>query len=197
MIPSIARNSHTEVTDSEYLDIRNAILNEVFYEEILYLSSLQTSTLLSQYMTNEIFNSFDLTDLVVESINEEKQENLKIVFFVAENIMEEFISSEWSEDIAEVELINSKMESAWIGLPGHIQREIYWHQKANIIERVGEMVYFSVLNDFVGNIWLEGTVINILNEIRGKDLVPDEEVFVLKDPNLPVEDTKKPLYRKK
>lgn len=197
MIPSIARNSHTEVTDSEYLDIRNAILNEVFYEEIEFLSSLQTNTLLSQYMTNEIFNSFDLTDLVIETINEEKQENMKIVFFVAENIMEEFINSEWSEDIAEVEIINSKMESAWIGLPGHIQREIYWHQKANIILRVSEMVYFSILNDFVGNIWLEGTIMNILNELRGKETQSDEEIFLLKDPNLPVEDTKKQLYRKK
>lgn len=201
MIPSIAKNSHTEVTDSEYLDVRNAILSEVFYEEMHFICSSQTNDLLSLFLTDEIFCDFDLSELVVETMDEEKQENMKIVYIVSGNILDEFLNSEWSEEIAEVELINAKMEFAWIGLPSHIQREIYWHQKANIILRVSEMVYFSILNDFVGNIWLEGALTNILNELQGKDLLPDNDIFLLKDPSIPQEDPKKfvttKLIRKK
>ena len=187
MIPSIARNSHTEVTDSEYLDIRNLILNEVFEEETLRICSSLTNNILSFQLNSHMFSHFDLTDLVVESIGEEKLENMKIVTIVADKLMEEFINSEFIEDLAELELINAKMECAWIGLPPHIQREIYAHQKKAIIGRLAEMVYFDVLNGFVAGFWIDALV---RGWCEGREIEDDE--LCIKDPNwTPSEDSKR------
>jgi hypothetical protein len=194
MIPSIARNSHTEVTDSEYLDIRNQVLDEVFEEEVLNISSSITNYLLSLSINAHMFASFDLSLLVVEAIEEEKNENMKIVFIVAEKVLEEFIQSDLVEDLAEIELIDSKMEFAWVGLPGHIQREIYLKQKQRIVTRLGESVYFQMLNDFVADLWLEGLVQSFLN----LNDAGDEEIFMLKDPKaVLIEESKKPLQVRK
>ena len=178
MIPSIARNSHTEVTDSEYLDIRNLILNEVFEEETLRICSSLTNNILSFQLNSHMFSHFDLTDLVVESVSEEKLENMKIVTIVAGEVMEEFINSEFVEDLAELELINAKMEAAWIGLPPHIQREIYVHQKKAIVARLAEMVYFDMLNGFVAGLWVDALARAWQD---GREAEDDE--LCIKDPN--------------
>jgi hypothetical protein len=116
------------------------------------------------------------------------RENQSIVYIVADEMIEEFLLEDWAEDIAELELVQAKMENVWKDLPGHIQKEIYHHQKANIILRLCEMVYFGILNEFVGKIWLEGLVQAVIKEERNEETMLDEEIFLVKDPNYQVED---------
>ena len=80
-------------------------------------------------------------------------------------------------------------------MPGHIQKEIYFHQRGRINEKINEMVYFGILNDFVGKIWLENFLNNELKILKGEEQANDEDIFVLKDPNVVVDDNKKTVYR--
>jgi hypothetical protein len=193
LIPAIAHESHTEVTDSEYIDIRNLIISEVMEEQISLISDIQSNDFIGIHVTEEVISCIELFRITLQTIDEEMKENQSIVFIVADEIIEEFIQGEWIEDIAEIELVQEKMENAWKDMPGHIQREIYLHQKKNIIERLNEMVYFDILNDFVGKLWLEGLVKSTIKEASGDGEIPNDEIFVLKDPNVVIEDSKKAI----
>lgn len=191
LIPVIAKESHTEVTDSEYIDIRNLIINEVMEEQIQAISGTQTNNILSFHVTEEVIGCLELFQITLQTIQEEMKENQSIVYIVADEVIEEFLLEDWAEDIAELELVQAKMENVWKDLPGHIQKEIYHHQKHNIILRLCEMIYFGILNEFVGKIWLEGLVASEVKEERNEDKMLDEEIFLLKDPNYQVEDPRK------
>ena len=133
--------------------------------------------------------------IALQTIEEENKENLSIVFIVADKLLDEFFNQEWVEELAEIELVDLKMEKAWKDLPGHIQKEIYFHQRGRINEKINEMVYFGILNDFVGKIWLENFLNNELKILKGEEQANDEDIFVLKDPNVVVDDNKKTVYR--
>ena len=68
-------------------------------------------------------------------------------------------------------------------MPSHIQKEIYLHQKNRILRRIEENIYFAILNDFVGNIWIENLCMSVYKEYKGEQELNDEEIFILKDPN--------------
>lgn len=194
VIPAIAKQSHTEVTDSEYIDIRNLIAKEVMEEEIQYIASKETRFILSEIVSEYVIGDLELFQIALETMDEEKTENLSIVAIVADILIEEFFNEEWVEEIAEVELVQGKMENVWKDLPPHIQKEIFLPQKAIILERVYEMVYFGILNEFVGSLWLDGLVNSVCAEEKGLSELADEEIFVLKDPNAVIEEPKKFVY---
>ncbi|OMJ94441.1 hypothetical protein SteCoe_2339 [Stentor coeruleus] len=194
LIPVIAKESHTEVTDSEYIDIRNLIINEVMEEQIQTISGTQINNILSIYVTEEVIGYLELFQITLQTIQEEMKENQSIVYIVADKIIEEFLIEDWAEDVAELELVQAKMENVWKDLPGHIQKEIYHHQKENIILRLCEMVYFGILNEFVGKIWLEGLVGSVIKEERNEEKILDEDIFLLKDPNYQVEEPRKGVH---
>ncbi|OMJ70658.1 hypothetical protein SteCoe_31318 [Stentor coeruleus] len=191
IIPVISKDSYNEVTDSEYIDIRNLIINEVMEEQMKSISNIQTNDILSVYVTEEVIGYLELFHLTLETIQEEIEENQSIVYIVVDEVIEEFLLEDWVEDLAEVELVQEKMENVWKDLPGHIQKEIYHYRKGDIMNRICEMIYFNILNDFVGKIWIEGLVQSFIKEERDESPLQDEDIFLLKDPNYQLEDLRK------
>jgi hypothetical protein len=146
---------------------------------------------LSVYVTEEVVGYLELFSITLQTIQEEIEENQSIVYIVVDEVIEEFLLEDWVEDLAEVELVQEKMENVWKDLPGHIQKEIYHHRKGDIMNRICEMIYFNILNDFVGKIWTEGLVQSVIREERDENPLLDEDIFLLKDPNYQFEDFRK------
>ena len=94
LIPTIAKQSHTEVTDSEYIDIRNLIIFETLNEEIELISRNQTNTILSLNISEEVIGQIQLYKIALQTIEEENKENLSIVFIVADKLLDEFFNQE-------------------------------------------------------------------------------------------------------
>ena len=195
LIPAVAKQSHTEVTDSEYIDIRNLIVNEVMEEQMMAITCKETELLLSALLGEIVIGGIELFQIALGTIDEENTENLSIVAIVADILIEEFLTEDWVEELAEVELVQEKMENVWKDMPSHIQKEIYLHQKPKILYRIYEMVYFGMLNEFVGKLWLENLATSVYMSESGREEMSDDDIFVLRDPNAIVEEKKPQLFR--
>ena len=91
LIPSIAKQSHTEVTDSEYIDIRNLIITEVMEEQIALISSNNTNDILSKILTENAIECIEFFQITLQALEEENKENQSIVYIVADKLIEEFL----------------------------------------------------------------------------------------------------------
>ena len=111
LIYSIAKQSYTEVTDSEYIDIRNLIIHEAMEEQIALISSNNTNNVISQIISDDIIENIEFFQIVLQAIEEENIENQKIVFIATDELIEEFFLEEWIEEMAEIELVQEKMEN--------------------------------------------------------------------------------------
>ena len=57
------------------------------------------------------------------------------------------------------------------------------------------MVYFGMLNEFVGKLWLENLATSVYMSESGREEMSDDDIFVLRDPNAIVEEKKPQLFR--
>lgn len=197
LIPSVATQSYTEVNDSEYIDIRNLIIAEVMEEQIEIISFVQTNNMISLDIVQEVIAALDLFSLTRHAIQEEMKENLSIVYVVVDQLLEQFLLEDWLEEIAEVEIVQEKMEKLWKDFPAHLQKEIYLSQSNMVLGRVYEMIYFGILNDFIGGFWLQNLVSSVYKACKGQEETNDEEIFVLKDPTVVYDPKKMPFYNRK
>ena len=162
---------------------------------MMAITCKETELLLSALLGEIVIGGIELFQIALGTIDEENTENLSIVAIVADILIEEFLTEDWVEELAEVELVQEKMENVWKDMPSHIQKEIYLHQKPKILYRIYEMVYFGMLNEFVGKLWLENLATSVYMSESGREEMSDDDIFVLRDPNVIVEEKKPQLFR--
>lgn len=128
---------------------------------------------------------------IKESLAEENAQNVDIVHLALSEMMSDFLELEWLEEFAEEELVQYKIDEVRKDLPVHLQREIFNRDKHIIYSRVAELVYFGILNDFVGGFWTIGITKSAVQEELSNSELSIEDIFILKDPTIKVEEIKR------
>lgn len=187
MIPKIAKEVHSDSTVIEYIDLRDNIVLEVFEEEINRLIYEMSSTQIANLIMEEYSYELPIEENIIESINEEKAWNKEIVNIVGNHLIDCLIGEEWVEILAEDEINNIRLEQIWRYFPPNLQKDINKAQAPKIIERIADHLYFDILNEIVGGVWVEGIVMHCLNE-------DEEEILNIMMPTISI--TKKKLIKK-
>ncbi|CAG9317382.1 unnamed protein product [Blepharisma stoltei] len=191
MIPEVSREAYREINDSEYIDIWNGIILYVVDQSVLEICSDEALAILSENITESIISSIKLDSYVIEALSEENSQNKDIVQDIHKDLINDFVTLEWIEELAEEELVQYKIDEVRKELPVHLQREIFVRDKDIIYNRLAEIVYFGILNDFVGNLWTPGIIISAVEEEKGNQEIDINEIFVLRDPSVVIEEVKK------
>lgn len=184
MTPSIAKEAQVEVINSEYVGIRNLIITEVLEEELFSINQTETLEILADYFMNQILTDFKIKRYIKQSITEEINQNEKIVVIAFDDILTSFVDSEWLEELAEEELVMVKIEEVRKTLPAHVQKEIFLRDKKIIYEKVAELLYFDILNEYVGGVWTNGLVKSIFNRQSNDSELSDSEIFLTRTKSL-------------
>lgn len=158
MIPKIAKEVHSDSTVIEYIDLRDNIVKDVFEEEITKLICEYTIIQTANMIMEEYSYELPIEEIVNESISEEKAWNKEIVKIVGNHLVDCLIEEEWVEVLAEDEINSLRLEHIWKFFPPNLQKDISKAQAPKIIERIADHVYFDILNEIVGGIWVEGIV---------------------------------------
>ncbi|OMJ81299.1 hypothetical protein SteCoe_18293 [Stentor coeruleus] len=163
MIPKIAKEVHSDSIVIEYIDLRDNIVIDVFEEEINRLIYDISSTQIANIIMEDYSCELPIEEIVIESINEEKVWNKEIVNIVGNHLVDCLIEEEWVEILAEDEINSIRLEQIWRYFPANLQKDINKAQAPKIIERIADHLYFDILNEIVGGVWVEGIVMHCLN----------------------------------
>ncbi|CAG9316386.1 unnamed protein product [Blepharisma stoltei] len=175
--PLVAKEAQVEVINSEYVDIRNLIITEAMEE--LLLSTCQSKALdLLAYFTEEfMLDSFRIDSYVKQSIKEEINQNQKIVVIVYDEVLNDFLNLDWLEELIEEEVVMMKIDDVRKTLPINIQKEIFIRDKKMIFAKVAELIYFDILNDYIGGVWTYGIVRSVFHKNPAETELSDSEIF--------------------
>ena len=165
-IPQIANESHNEILDSEYIDFQAQILSEVMRQELTSICEDCTVRILSDQFTEEYAQSLDIETWVNQSIQEEVNWNDKIIVVVFEKLMDELIAEEWLEILVEEEVSDARMEQNWTLLPPNVQKQLLTTNGSRINSKLYEKIWYDILNNVIGNTWVQGIVKECEDEIR-------------------------------
>lgn len=85
------------------------------------------------------------------------------------DIMEILVKEDWLEILAEDQLSYSRLDEMWKILPPLVQSTIYKTERPKIIMRITEDIYFGILNEVVGNLWVGSIVNYVIGDTKGGD----------------------------
>jgi hypothetical protein len=169
-IPEVANEAYVEVIDCEYVDFQHQILIEVMHEELCTVAEVCAVNIIANKVTERFIHNIDVQDSVLESLEEENQQNEKLIIMIYTEILAEMVDQEWLEILAEDELSDLRMERNWEVLTPYLKKELLKSNGPKIHARLYEKVYFDILNDIVATTWLTG----IVNEALGNSMDLDE-----------------------
>jgi len=187
-IPFVANDAYTEIKDQEYLGSWEEVITQVTQEELSNLVEEEFRGITCLHAYEYMISSLSMQSIVEESLSEEKSQNSRIVVIVLEELVDCFLKKDWLEELVEEELTCFRIDESRKDLPAPIQREIFVLEKDRIFFRVAEWVWFDIVKDFPGRLWLEALVSSVLNQEKGLEC---EETFVLADPEVEIEETKR------
>lgn len=181
-IPQIANDAYNEILDCEYIDFQAQIMKEVKEEELTLIVQHCIINILSDALTEEYSHLVDIQPWIIESIQEENSWNERIITAVFENLMEELISEDWLEIMAEEEVSDARMEENWALLPANVQKQLLKTEGSKIQGKLYEKIYFDILNKFVATIWLNGILKESEEEVRlGESTMSLQQIMPLEE----------------
>ena len=188
LLPEISLEAYTEIIDYEYIDLRDSIIHDSIYEEVLESVEELSKNLLADEIAIHYLQNIKIDDIVQGCISHERDLNDNITQLIYKELVESMVNEEWAEILVENEIGESKLDRVREQLPYSVQREIIRQESSRFNQRIYEMLYFDILNRFVGEIWLGNMIKSSMQEMRGLSEASIEEMFPLKDPDIPIED---------
>lgn len=188
LLPEISLEAYTEIIDYEYIDLRDSIIHESMYEELQESVEELSKSLLADILTGQFLHNVEVDDIVQDCISHERDLNDRITHLIYKELVESMVNEEWAEILVENEIAESKLDRVREQLPYTVQREILKQEAPKFNLRVYEMLYFDILNRFVGEIWLGNIAKSAGSETKGEEEMSIEEMFPLRDPDIPIED---------
>ena len=153
MIPKIAKEVYREYKDIEYIDFQE-LTTIIYHLNLMFVAS----NIMKDYSC-----LLPLEEIANESIFEEKSFNTEIINTVCNHLVDCLIEEEWVEVLAEDEINNLRLEHIWIFFPPNLQKEINKSQFHQIVDRISEGLYFDILNEIVGGVWVESIIWYCIN----------------------------------
>ena len=182
-IAEVALETHNEETEFEYIDIIKEVINSSVEQEVRELAA----KVFGDKLAEEIVLGFELPleRVVEEAIQEETLCTEQTTHMVFESILVDLAEGDWLEVLAENQLNSEKLEKTWKLLPARAQTQLFKTEKNKFLSKITKNIYFDILNDFVGQVWLENLVKAFVQE---EDACTEEVMPILakgKRPTLP------------
>jgi hypothetical protein len=168
MIPEIAEGVKSEYAVIEFIDSRDLLFKEVFEGEMRRIVQETTLRIVAGTLVEGFLEMLPVEDIVQQAKIEEAACNREIVDQVGNHLVDCLVEEEWVEVLAEDEINSQRMEQIWKSLPPKLQKEVQKSQFPRFVEIISEYVYFDILNEVVGGVWVEGVVRMCLGEKNGE-----------------------------
>jgi hypothetical protein len=171
MVPEVAKESWSEETDIEYLDIQAMIIESVTTSEVLSGVEMWVDAVLAQEIEKCWVRDVYFEDIVQEAIDEEVAWNARIIAEVYSSFIDDIMSEEWVELLAENELEEALLDSKRLEMNPALQKELYNREKRFFIGKIADSMWFDWLNLIIADTWLPRVVEATLND---EDLCDDQ-----------------------
>ena len=171
-----------EVKNSIVIDIQEKIIEKVIledFDDIVYESFVEFC---SEIIVNQYINELNIENIIEGIVLEEKNMIFtKAPLLIIDSLVECILKEDWLELIVEDELICAKLNENYKLMPAKIQKELAFISRKSNPEYIIEELYFDMINDYVGNIWIENIVRDCLfycdNEQNFEQLMPIHAVI--------------------
>jgi hypothetical protein len=125
--------------------------------------------LLINWFADEIFNQANFSYIAKISLDEIRQENESLIEFLSEDLIDELIANEVTkkeiEPIVHYESIRESAKHVPFGAISKTRPKDLQLLKENLPDDL----YFDLLNEYVGQIWLQSLISYSIKEVRGAD----------------------------
>ena len=154
-ILAVTRRVYRECTDIEYIEFRDLMIESVYEEEMKKIVFEKNLAKVASIIVEEYSVILPIDEIVHEAIGEEKAWNKEIIIIMGNHLIDCLIEEEWVEILAEDEINSLRLEQIWKILPQNLQKEMYKSHFEKIVENLGEQLYFDILNEIVGGLWVD------------------------------------------
>lgn len=172
-IPICAQESYTEEIDREFISLQKQILEAVIVREVEEGVDHWALEVVAEEITREFSAIVEVRDIVEDSIQEETILNQQMIADIFQRLIDSYMSEEWleimCEDVLSDEILNTRLDE----LPIAVLKQVLKENPQKHKEKMAEHCYFTLLFQYVGDLWLKRVCEEAVHEARGMHVFLD------------------------